>query len=69
MKKVTHTNILCWAISHLNSEARTAIDRHEKAEEMGATEIADMLQREIDDFAATIETLKMMYEIETGKRF
>lgn len=69
MKKVTHTNILCWAISHLNSEAQKEMERQEKAKAANATDIANMLQSNIDDIMEKIEVIKTIYEIETGTKF
>ena len=69
MKKVTYTNLLCHTIAHLNNEAQAMMEKQEKAKAMGAVDIVASLQAVIDDYVETIETVKTMYEIETGKPY
>ena len=69
MKKVTYTNLLCYAIERLNDLANAEMERQEKAKAMGASDIVAMLQTKIDEYAETIETVKTMYEIETGRKW
>lgn len=69
MKKVTYTNLLCYTIERLSDLANAESERQEKAKELGATDLVAMLQSKIDEYTETIETVKTMYEIETGRKW
>jgi hypothetical protein len=67
--QVTHTNILCWAISHqkeerARTEAQIPIAQKAKAKTMESA-LKDQLRR----YDEILKTLTDLYKVETGKDY
>lgn len=67
--KVTHTQTICWAIKHLESERAIALDRAGKAKEAGMADLQNAFVDEAANYNNAIGTLAQLYEIETGKEY
>lgn len=67
--KVTHTQIICWAIKQLASERAIALERAEKAKAAGMADLQNAFVNEAAEANNAIGTLAQLYEIETGKPY
>ena len=66
---ITHTEILCYAIRHIEAEITEWNSKAQKAPDEYRQMIIDMAKSNIDQLQAKLDALKALYHIETGKPY
>lgn len=71
---VTHTQILCWAITQQETQRKEEVHRLTRLEEADTepalkASLGDSLRESIDQYDQVLEILRQMYEFETGKEY
>ena len=72
--KVTHTQILVWAILHKEAQRKDEALKLTRLEETVAdpamkANLGDMLRKSIDEHDQVLDILRQLYHIETGSEF
>ena len=72
--KVSHTQILCWAIQQQVTQRKEEVEKLARLEESDAepalkASLRDSLLKSLDRYDEVIEILRKMYEFETGTEF
>lgn len=66
---ITHNEIICYAIFHIETEIVDWKKRGEQLKEVGNDEIAKMAAEHIAHLTPKLDALKEMYRFETGHEY
>ncbi len=67
--KVTHIEMICWAIRHQETERKAFAEKAAKMQESGDFGVERYLREEVNRIDSIIEVLHDLYKIETGQEY
>lgn len=73
-QKVTHTQVLCWAINYQEAQRKEEADKIDRLHEVNADPVQFSgliaeLQKRVEQYDQVLAILRQMYEFETGTEY
>jgi hypothetical protein len=67
--KVTHIEMICWAINYQETQRESFAEKATKMHESGSFEVERYLRKEVNRIESIIGVLRDLYKIETGNEY